>query len=69
MCDLSWIVARPVQLVSHHLGKMRAAGVVSSRKEGRLVMCTLTPDGVQLLEALAPGPSAAALGPSVRAQA
>jgi DNA-binding transcriptional ArsR family regulator len=54
VCDLSWILERPVQLVSHHLTKMRAAGVVQARQDGRLVRCRLTPTGARLLEALSP---------------
>lgn len=54
VCDLSWILERPVQLVSHHLTKMRGAGVVDARQDGRLVRCRLTPTGARLLEALSP---------------
>jgi DNA-binding transcriptional ArsR family regulator len=49
VCDLSWILGRPEKLISHHLLKMRAAGVVAARREGRLVMCRLTDAGVRLL--------------------
>jgi len=54
ICDLSWILDRPVQMISHHVGKMRAAGVVSSRQDGRIVQCQLTGTGARLLEALSP---------------
>ncbi|CAB4958861.1 unannotated protein [freshwater metagenome] len=59
VCDLSWILERPVQLVSHHLTKMRGAGVVEARQDGRLVRCRLTPRGLRLLEALAPAETSA----------
>lgn len=55
VCDLSWILERPDKVVSHHLRKMRAAGVVGSRRDGRMVMYSLTPAGVRLLAALVPG--------------
>lgn len=54
VCDLSWVVERPDKVVSHHLRKMRSAGVVSSRREGRMVMYSLAPAGTRLLAALAP---------------
>ncbi len=62
VCDLSWILQRPVQLVSHHLNKMRSAGVVVSRQNGRLVICALTPAGRRLLEALTPAATASPIG-------
>ncbi len=54
ICDLSWILQRPVQMISHHVGKMRAAGVVASRQDGRLVQCQLTDTGARFLEAVTP---------------
>lgn len=54
VCDLSWIVRRPEKTVSHHLRKMRAAGVVGSRRDGRMVMYALTETGDRLLSALVP---------------
>lgn len=52
VCDLSWVVERPDKVVSHHLGKMRAGGVVASRRAGRMVMYRLTSRGAALLSAL-----------------
>jgi DNA-binding transcriptional ArsR family regulator len=52
VCDLSWIVERPEKAVSHHLRKMRTAGVVDSRRDGRMVMYSLTEAGAVLLSAL-----------------
>lgn len=54
VCDLSWIVERPEKVVSHHLRKMRTAGVVGSRRDGRMVMYALVPTGDRLLDALVP---------------
>jgi DNA-binding transcriptional ArsR family regulator len=54
VCDLSWIVQRPEKAVSHHLRKMRTAGVVGSRRDGRMVMYGLTDTGDRLLTALVP---------------
>ena len=49
VCDLSWIVGRSQNLVSHHLGALRSRGVVISRKDGKMVMYSLTPVGRSLL--------------------
>ncbi|MGE4426772.1 MAG: ArsR/SmtB family transcription factor [Solirubrobacteraceae bacterium] len=54
VCDLSWIVERPEKVVSHHLRKMRTAGVVGSRRDGRMVMYALTDAGCRILAALVP---------------
>lgn len=51
VCDLSWIAERPDKLVSHHLRLLRSAGLVGSRREGKLVMCSLTAAGAALLAA------------------
>ena len=49
VCDLSWIVGRSQNLVSHHLGALRSRGLVRSRKDGKMVMYSLTPIGRSLL--------------------
>ncbi len=49
VCDLSWIVGRSQNLVSHHLGVLRSRGLVRSRKDGKMVMYSLTPIGRSLL--------------------
>ena len=54
VCDLAWITGRQDKLVSHHLRQLRAAGLASSRKDGRMVMYALTRRGTQLLETLTP---------------
>ncbi len=54
VCDLSWIVERPEKVVSHHVRKMRSAGILQSRRDGRMVMYALTDPGRILLAALVP---------------
>ena len=58
VCDLAWVVGAAPNLVSHHLRVLRRAGLVTSRRLGKLVMCRLTAHGAALLEVLgvtAPG--------------
>ncbi|MDQ3768127.1 MAG: metalloregulator ArsR/SmtB family transcription factor [Actinomycetota bacterium] len=57
VCDLAWVTERAQNLVSHHVRALRTAGLVRSRREGRMVMYALTPAGVGLLDAL-PRPEA-----------
>ena len=52
VCDLAWLLGRAPNLVSHHLRTLRAQGLVSSRRDGKLVLYTLTARGRALLEAL-----------------
>ena len=52
VCDLAWISARAQNLVSHHLRWLRSHGLVTSRREGKLVMYSLTDEGRFLLEAV-----------------
>ncbi len=49
VCDLAWVVDRPQNLVSHHLRTLRQAGLVRARKDGKLLMCSLTEPGRALL--------------------
>ncbi|MEV7555070.1 metalloregulator ArsR/SmtB family transcription factor [Amycolatopsis sp. NPDC089917] len=52
VCDLAWIVGSSSQgLVSHHLRQLRSAGLVDSRRDGKLVMCRLNTTGHRLLDA------------------
>jgi DNA-binding transcriptional ArsR family regulator len=55
VCDLAWIVERAENLVSHHLRALRAAGLVDSRREGKMVLYRLTERGRLLLSALVSG--------------
>jgi DNA-binding transcriptional ArsR family regulator len=52
VCDLSWIAGRSQNLVSHHLRTLRSHGMVRSRRDGKLVMYTLTNAGCSLLSAV-----------------
>ena len=52
VCDLSWIVGRAENLVSHHLRALRDEGLVSSRRDGKMVMYAMTAGGRVSLEAL-----------------
>jgi ArsR family transcriptional regulator, lead/cadmium/zinc/bismuth-responsive transcriptional repressor len=51
-CDLAWILGRAQNLVSHHLRVLRDCGVVSSRRDGKMVMHSLTEEGHALLALL-----------------
>ena len=49
VCDLAWISERSQGLVSHHLRVLRSYGLVRSRRDGKLVMYSLTGVGDSLL--------------------
>lgn len=49
VCDLSWIAERAQNLVSHHMRTLRTAGLVQSRRDGKMVLYSLTAQGQQLL--------------------
>ena len=55
VCDLSWVTERSDGLVSHHARALRAAGLVASRRDGKMVLYALTEAGAALLEAVLPG--------------
>lgn len=52
VCDLAWISGRAQNLVSHHLRTLRTAGLAVSRREGKMVMYSLTPAGEELVAAV-----------------
>lgn len=52
VCDLAWISSRAQNLVSHHLRTLRSHGLVRSRRDGKLVMYSLTDEGAHLLSAV-----------------
>ena len=52
VCDLAWIAERSQNLVSHHLRALRAAGLVRSRRDGKMVMYGLTVPGQALLRSV-----------------
>ena len=52
VCDLAWIAERSQNLVSHHLRALKTAGLVRSRREGKMVMYALAEGAVALVEAV-----------------
>jgi DNA-binding transcriptional ArsR family regulator len=49
-CDLGWVTGQTDKVVSHHLGRLRRDGLVSSRREAKVVFASLTERGRALLE-------------------
>jgi len=54
VCDLAWIADRSQTLVSHHVRALRTHGIVRSRREGKMVMYSLTEEGRTLLASVLP---------------
>jgi ArsR family transcriptional regulator, lead/cadmium/zinc/bismuth-responsive transcriptional repressor len=54
VCDLAWVTERSDKLVSHHVRLLRTAGLVGSRRDGKMVMYALTDLGAALLAAVLP---------------
>ena len=52
-CDLAWITGTSEKVVSHHLGRLRAAKLVKSRREVKVVFASLTSSGRALLASIA----------------
>ncbi|HET6865092.1 MAG TPA: metalloregulator ArsR/SmtB family transcription factor [Solirubrobacteraceae bacterium] len=52
VCDLAWVCERSDKLVSHHARLLRSAGLVASRREGKMVLYALTSRGERLLDAI-----------------
>jgi DNA-binding transcriptional ArsR family regulator len=50
VCDLAWVAERSEKLVSHHVRALRAAGLVRSRRDGKMVMYALTDTGRALVD-------------------
>jgi DNA-binding transcriptional ArsR family regulator len=55
VCDLAWIVGRDEKLVSHHVRALRAAGLATATRDGKMVMYELTDRGRTLLAAVCAG--------------
>lgn len=55
VCDLAWISGRSQNLVSHHLRALRVHDLVASRREGKMVLYSLTESGRALLAAVLGG--------------
>jgi ArsR family transcriptional regulator, lead/cadmium/zinc/bismuth-responsive transcriptional repressor len=49
-CDLGWICAQSDKVVSHHLGRLKRDGLVTSRRDGKVVFASLTERGRALLD-------------------
>ena len=49
VCDLAWVIERPEKLVSDHVRALRAAGLATSRREGKMVLYGLTAVGHALV--------------------
>jgi DNA-binding transcriptional ArsR family regulator len=58
VCDLAWIAERSHALVSHHVRALRTHGIVRSRREGKMVMYSLTEEGRILLTSALPASAA-----------
>ena len=56
VCDLAWISGRSENLVSHHVRALRAAGLAASRRDGKMALYSLTPQGRELVQALLGAP-------------
>ena len=59
VCDLAWVCERSDKLVSHHARLLRAAGLVRSRREAKMVLYSLTLRGHGLLDAITDVPAEA----------
>jgi ArsR family transcriptional regulator, lead/cadmium/zinc/bismuth-responsive transcriptional repressor len=57
VCDLAFVIGRQDKLVSHHLRQLRAGGLAKSRKDGRMVLYSLTDRGRELLAVVMAAPS------------
>jgi ArsR family transcriptional regulator, lead/cadmium/zinc/bismuth-responsive transcriptional repressor len=52
VCDLAWVVERRMNLVLHHLRSLRSVGLVSSRRDGKMILYAPTEEGLRLLGAV-----------------
>src|SRR6266550_4724738 len=59
VCDLAWIAERSQTLVSYHVRALRTHGIVRSRREGKMVMYSLTEEGQTVLASVLPAPAPA----------
>jgi DNA-binding transcriptional ArsR family regulator len=59
VCDLAWVAERAENLVSHHMRTLRAAGLVTARRDGKMVMYELTGAGLELVGSVLAAPRVA----------
>lgn len=52
VCDLGWVTGRDEKLVSHHVRALRAAGLATGTRQGKMVMYELTERGEALVSAV-----------------
>lgn len=52
VCDLAWILGRSDNVVSHHLRLLRQGGLARSRRDGKMILYSLTEVGMTLLDSL-----------------
>jgi DNA-binding transcriptional ArsR family regulator len=52
VCDLAWITGRAQNLVSHHLRTLRFSGIAASKRQGKMVLYSLTSSGRKLVKAV-----------------
>jgi DNA-binding transcriptional ArsR family regulator len=52
VCDLAWVAERSDALVSHHLRVLREASLVTSRRDGKMVLYSLTAAGSSILKSI-----------------
>jgi DNA-binding transcriptional ArsR family regulator len=60
VCDLAWVTERAENLISHHARVLRSHGIARSRRDGKMVLYSLTESGRALLVALLDGAGRAA---------
>lgn len=53
VCDLAWVVGRDERLVSHHVRRLKGAGLARSERDGKMVIYRLSDRGRTLLAAVA----------------
>jgi ArsR family transcriptional regulator, lead/cadmium/zinc/bismuth-responsive transcriptional repressor len=49
-CDLGWVTGQSDKVISHHLGRLRREGLVTNRRDGKVVFASLTELGHTLIE-------------------
>lgn len=52
-CDLGWITGQSDKVISHHLARLRREGLITSRREGKVVFASLSERGRALVETIA----------------